>query len=109
MHVDYVVENYKKMKFPKFADPFTDLQILKALCTDEFVDFCAIHGDDKIKSIAETMKISFGYRIVSIKQRKKITEKQKFSLAFFLIEKFGNAKDCILNVYKINDSYFEQV
>lgn len=60
MHIDFVRETYHQLKFPKYVDPMPDLHILQRLTEDDFIDYCSGHGDEKIKSISETMKQCFG-------------------------------------------------
>lgn len=103
MHVDYVCKIYIKHKFPKHADAFDDLTILKILAIDDFVDYCGIHGDEFVKSVSETMKVSAGYRNNGSKIRKKITDKQKFVIANFLLNKFNTASCAIANVFNIEE------
>lgn len=103
MHVDYVFEIYVKHKFPAHVDAFDDLTILKLLALDDFVDYCSIEGDEFVKSVAETMKISAGYRNNGSKIRKKITDKQKFVIANFLLNKFKTASCAIANIFNIEE------
>ncbi len=107
MHVEVAIEIYKNLKFPKHVEPFSDLAIMKKLSNDEFVDYCANQNENiKIKSIAESMKSSYGYRYNSCNIRKKITEKQRTAIALYLLEKFESAKKAIEIVYDINEETF---
>lgn len=109
MHVDYAIEQYKKLKFPKFVNAKKDIDILVLLAKDEIVDYCEKNGNEKIQSVAKTMKESYGYRSNSCFIKKKITEKQRYVIAEFLIEKFSTAKDAICEIYGVDSQYFESV
>lgn len=102
MHVDYVREVYYKLKNQKLCEPFADLEILKRLATDELVDLAHKQGNEKVRSICETMMKSKGYRLAG-EGHKKITDKQQFAIAFFLLETFGTAKRVIAEAFNINE------
>ena len=101
MHIDYVREQYHTLKNPKHMDPFSDIEFLCQLCTDEFVDHAKEIGDQKIKSICETMQESSGYGL-NPRSYKRITRKQQYCVSKFLIEEYSDAKTVISKVYDIN-------
>lgn len=104
MHKDYAREIYHRLKNPRSVEPLQDLDILCRLATDQFIDFAEIQGNEKITSICKTMKESYGYGTNSCFRQKKITDKQRFAVAKFLLERFGNAKKVISLVYNISES-----
>lgn len=108
MHKDYAIEVYNSLKNPKYVESASDLAILKALCTDEIVDFAKDLGDEKISSICSTMQESFGYKNNSCKIRKRITEKQRFAVSDFLLNKFESAKKVICLVFGITEDQFTE-
>lgn len=106
MHKDYAIEVYNSLKNPVSVKPLDDLSILKKLVTDEIVDFAKTLGDEKISSICSSVQESYGYRYNSGKIRKRITDKQQFAIASFLIEKFGSTKNVICSVFNVGENDF---
>ena len=105
MHIDYVRETYHLSKNKE--EPASDLKLLKLLANWQVVDYCEINGCEKISSIASTMKESHGYGNVSCFVRKKVTEKQRCAIANFLLEKFGTARNALIEIFKISECDFD--
>lgn len=103
MHKDFAREFFYKAKHSPTGEK-SDAWIMKMLSLDEFVDFAKDLGDEKIASICETMQQSYGYRQISSKVRKRITDKQKSAVGNFLLEKYQSAIGVIAAVYNINES-----
>jgi hypothetical protein len=108
MHKDYAIEVYKKLKYPKYVEPISDISILKVLLNDELIDFAELQGDEKIASICQHLKECIGYRNNSkFSTHKKMTENQKLAVANFLIGKFDNLKTVIAQAFGIAEEYID--
>jgi len=104
MHVDYAREIYYKSKNPEYTDKVSDFNIIKNFCFDKsFIDFAYKTGDEKIRHICEDMRTSAGYGTNSVHIRKKMTSLQACALAFFLLDKYENAKSVIAKVFDIKE------
>lgn len=93
MHIDYAKESAEKV----ISSGYSETAAVRTIAVDEIVDLAAKVGSDKVKSIAETMKKSKGYRRVT--GHKKITMAQQQAVADFLIAQYGTAEKVIEAAY----------
>jgi len=89
MHIDFAKEVYESNKNQKYCAPVSDQHILEILAIDQMLDLCVKIGDEKIQTIAKSMKEAENNRY------KKVTEKQKYAIAKFLLDNFHDAKEAI--------------
>ena len=102
MHIDYAKETieYYERNFANY-----DMMVLESFCVEpEFLAVAISFGDKKITGICETIKeIQDGYG----SRYRKITSKQRYALAKFLLDNLGSAKSVIAKAFNttVNDMF----
>jgi hypothetical protein len=94
MHIDYVNEVIEYQR--KIGN--SEQQMLEFLCNDEFVDFAAKSEDGKISGIAKDMQKCKEYRNGQ-DTRKRMTSKQKYAIANYLLTKYSNIENVVKEVF----------
>lgn len=87
MHIDYAKECFLARETPKHSQPFTNLQLTELFIHEsEFLKLVDDLGDEKLSSIASTVRASAGNR------HAKVTANQKYALAAPLLKKYKTAR-----------------
>lgn len=87
MHIDYAKECFLARETPKHSQPFTELQLTELFIHEsEFLKLVDGLGDEKLSSIAATVRASANSRY------EKVTANQKYALAAPLLKKYKTAR-----------------
>lgn len=100
MHIEYAKESYDRQKNQKHVLPMSDLTILKHLAMDQVLDLAENVGDDKTKSIAQTMKET----AKGNHRYRKVTDAQRTAVAAFLLQKYQTAKAVLAAAFNVPES-----